>query len=289
MLCIYHSKDLDGICSGVIMKKKHPGARMLGYDYGEPFNIKSFVQDEIVIMADVSMPMETMLAIANKAGLFLWIDHHKSAIADYEKVRESFPKTFRAALDIKQSACELTWREMFFCAPPQGVELLGSYDIWRGAGSERWDDVVVPFQYAMKMGNYTVDTFPDIILGDSLKSFEFVINTASKGHLVFAYQKQQNSRTCAADSFEAGIAGHFAIFCNGLHSSLDFDGYYDPDKHDLMVGFRFCGKDKLWHVSLSTSRDDVDVSEIAGQFGGGGHQKAAGFKTHDFFPLINTL
>ena len=30
--------------------------------------------------------------------------------------------------------------------------------------------------------------------------------------------------------------------------------------------------------SLRTTRDDVDVNELAQKFGGGGHKKAAGFK-----------
>ncbi|MEK7524128.1 MAG: bifunctional oligoribonuclease/PAP phosphatase NrnA [Patescibacteria group bacterium] len=32
--------------------------------------------------------------------------------------------------------------------------------------------------------------------------------------------------------------------------------------------------------SLRTQRDDVDLSSIAGQFGGGGHKKASGFRVH---------
>ena len=36
-LCIYHSADLDGVCSGAIMRRAFPEATMLGYDYGQPF------------------------------------------------------------------------------------------------------------------------------------------------------------------------------------------------------------------------------------------------------------
>ena len=36
---------------------------------------------------------------------------------------------------------------------------------------------------------------------------------------------------------------------------------------------------KTWTVSLYTDRDDVDVSETASFYGGGGHRKAAGFQT----------
>ena len=36
--------------------------------------------------------------------------------------------------------------------------------------------------------------------------------------------------------------------------------------------------DGMFRVSLYTDRNDVDVSEIAKAYGGGGHKKAAGFR-----------
>lgn len=36
-LCIYHSKDLDGVCSGAIVKHFVPDCEMFGYDYGQEF------------------------------------------------------------------------------------------------------------------------------------------------------------------------------------------------------------------------------------------------------------
>ncbi len=41
MIGIYHSADLDGFTSGAIIKRKYPNAKMIGYDYGNPFAMDS--------------------------------------------------------------------------------------------------------------------------------------------------------------------------------------------------------------------------------------------------------
>lgn len=38
MYCFYHSKDLDGKCSGAIVKYKFPDCNMIGIDYGDKFD-----------------------------------------------------------------------------------------------------------------------------------------------------------------------------------------------------------------------------------------------------------
>ena len=65
---IYHSKDLDGFCSGAIIKKKYPEAEMIGYDYGQDTDeiiekVRSYKTDVKVIMADVSFPMMDMFML----------------------------------------------------------------------------------------------------------------------------------------------------------------------------------------------------------------------------------
>jgi nanoRNase/pAp phosphatase (c-di-AMP/oligoRNAs hydrolase) len=42
-----------------------------------------------------------------------------------------------------------------------------------------------------------------------------------------------------------------------------------------------------WVVSLYTKNPDIDVSEIAYRYGGGGHKAAAGFVTDDILKIIN--
>jgi hypothetical protein len=37
MICFYHSADLDGHCSGAIIKKVHPECELIGINYGDEF------------------------------------------------------------------------------------------------------------------------------------------------------------------------------------------------------------------------------------------------------------
>ena len=75
-----------------------------------------------------------------------------------------------------------------------------------------------------------------------------------------------------------------AVFLNRRGNSLMFDSIYDPTKHKLMVGYEHDGQ--KWTVSLYTTHDDVDCSEIAKSMGGGGHAKAAGFTVHSTYELF---
>ena len=61
-------------------------------------------------------------------------------------------------------------------------------------------------------------------------------------------------------------------------SSCEGTGYIEP--YDLMI--TFCRrKDKLWNVSLYSTKPDIDCGAIAKSFGGGGHKGAAGFQCKD--------
>ncbi|MFA5048079.1 MAG: DHH family phosphoesterase [Patescibacteria group bacterium] len=62
-------------------------------------------------------------------------------------------------------------------------------------------------------------------------------------------------------------------------SEAEFDGLANFLNVIAQVNFSMVVKIKAdgTKVSLRTTRDDVDVSQIAGLFGGGGHKKAAGF------------
>ena len=84
MICFYHRADLDGRCSGAIVKAHFPECRMIGMDYGEEMPWTEIYPNEEVYLVDFSLqPFEKMIRLQKLAQL-IWIDHHKSAIADAE-------------------------------------------------------------------------------------------------------------------------------------------------------------------------------------------------------------
>lgn len=284
MKCIYHSRDLDGYCSAAIVKRKYPDTEFIGYDYGQPFPWER-IGNEIVIMIDVSLPMEDMRKLSGLCGgQFTWIDHHISAINEFRNLVDRF--SINAILQNGIAACEIAWKYFFSAKKmPLTVQLLGEYDTWRNADQARWENIILPFQYGMRHICNSLETFPmDLLLYIEFdKKIGGIIET---GRTILEYQKQQNAVACR-NAFEAEIDGLRAICLNGGgFSSQAFESVYDEAKHDLMVPFRFDGK--KWMFSLYTTKDTVDCSQIAKARGGGGHKKAAGFQTQHLETVLAT-
>lgn len=278
-IVIYHSADLDGFCSGAVGKLRYPDAELIGYDYNKPFPWERIPLDDCqVFMIDVSMSMTDMARLRDIThGRFTWIDHHISAINDYnEKTAADGKPVCMAYIKNGKAACELAW-EYFFPDDemPEGVLTLGQYDTWRNEDKELWDRVILPFQYGCR----TMFETPELIC-DVLRAGEFGKNQVSRiaaaGKVILNYQKQQNKIQCSA-AFEQVFEGLRAVCLNcGGFNSLVFDSVYDPAKHDVMLMFRFDGTG--WRISLYADKPEVDCSVIAKKYGGGGHRGAAGFR-----------
>lgn len=286
MICFYHSKDLDGYCSGAIVKKMFPECEMIGYDYGQPFPFDK-CKNEVVIMVDVSLSMRDMWILSDICSL-TWIDHHFSAIKDYHEFCNIRTPHMITVLQDGISACEGAWNYFFEGEPmPTSVQLLGEYDTWRNKDQVRWRTKVLPFQFGMRLICNTAESFPQILLTKSADANIRGSHVLNDGHTVLKYQEQSNAIACKA-AFEGIFSGYRVIALNiaGANSQA-FDSVYDPTRHDIMMPFFFDGK--MWKVSMYATKDDIDVSTIAKNHGGGGHKHAAGFRVNklkDVFPNI---
>lgn len=281
MICIYHSRDFDGLCSGRILQEKYPNAEMVGYDYGEP--IPDLDTSKPIIMADVTFPFEDMVRIGKECevngGSFIVIDHHVSFAKQVYNWEEENEVPFVFHYDSSISACEAVW---FFCFPdkkmPYGVELLGKYDTWRK--DEEWELFVMPFQYGLRATVNKLENFPLIF---DLKLRSWVHDVINQGRAILSYQASQNEKHCTELAFETEFKGFLAICLNTpMANSQAFESVWNESRHDVMICFRYNGKIKQWVYSLYTTKDSVDCSVIAKEMGGGGHKKAAGFQHKDF-------
>lgn len=289
MTIIYHSKDLDGYTSGAICKRKFPEAKLIGWDYGNPIPWDQIDLNEQVIMIDISFPMFDMMSLLSKTGNQLtWIDHHISAKKEYDawEDKEKFQINYIYQLGI--AACEIGWKHFFPDEKlPRAVELLGKYDTWRK--DEEWDEFVLPFQYGMRQICTSPETFhPRFLLGGT--DYEIgsrIAPVIDKGAAILSYQEQQDMLACQRSSFEMEFEGLRAICLNqGAFSSNTLQTVYDPEKHDIMLGFQYNGK--FWNVSLRSAKDNIDVSVIAKSRGGGGHRAAAGFEAKTFEEIFKS-
>lgn len=284
MITIYHSRDMDGFSSGAICKRKFPDTILVGFDYGQDIYEKlqragvseSDLAGHNVIMIDVSLKMPGMFELAKKCKTLTWIDHHISAINEYEAVKDQAPENFIAVLENGIAACEVGWKYLFPNEKmPRAIELLGQYDTWRNQDKEHWENQILPFQFGMRLNCHSPQTFPMNLL-DGTPNDRIVDGFIHKGHTILEYQANMNRAACGA-SFEFEFEGLRAICLNGGGFNSDvFKSVYDPAKHDIMMPFRFNGKE--WIFSMYSTKPDIDVSAIAKKWGGGGHKAAAGFQ-----------
>lgn len=275
MIIVYHSRDLDGYTSGAILKKRFPEAHLIGYDYGQPIPV--LPSGDNIILVDVSFPISDMIAIAADSKSFTWIDHHITAINEFNERAhaEQMPPQLMAVLQDGVAACELAFNWAFpESEMPYSIKLLGMYDTWRNKDKKFWDEQVLPFQYGMRTMCHSAESFPEAIL--TAYDTAEVADIVQLGKIILNYQDEQNA-IIAKSAFEFLWRGYRVIAINASgFSSLAFKSVYNPDRHQIMMPFKFTGK--YWVFSLYTEHDDIDCSLIAKSLGGGGHKKAAGFQ-----------
>ncbi|MFA5382468.1 MAG: hypothetical protein WC356_04825 [Candidatus Micrarchaeia archaeon] len=289
MICFYHRGDLDGHCSGAIVRHRYPECKMVGIDYEDEFPWADVSPGEDVIMCDFSLPMDQMERLrilciqpqifwvgGKPHHNFTWIDHHKTAI---DKAREAGFVTPGLRV-VGKAGCELTWEYLFPDEPmPCAVFLLGRYDVW----DERnvlWTSDILPFQYGLRK------ELTDPANPDTAGTWEMILRAAEfepifegligEGNAILTYQHQQDEKLMARHAFITTLDGIAALAVNnGPGGSMKFEPA-PPGHHLFFISFaRLPGK--KWLVNLYTFRDDVDCGEIAKRHGGGGHRKAAGF------------
>jgi len=281
--CFFHSSDLDGHCSGAIVKYKYPEAVLFGINYGQSFPYDKIFKDDTIIMVDFGhQPFSEMIKLwkfVNEGkGHFVWIDHHASALKDANETIVENGKSFEAICIGKRTngkaGCELAW-EYFFpeLETPEVVRLLGRYDVW-----DHTDPNVLPFQMGFRLEN-TWPNDENMAMWENYfnnNSGDLIKDTIKNGELILKYQKQENEKYAKSCAFEMEFGGYKAICINKmLTNSQLFESVYDASKHDIMIAFGLRSNGH-WTMSFYATKDDVDCSAIAKRYGGGGHKGAAG-------------
>lgn len=304
-VCLFHSKDLDGHCSGALVKMAYPETELVGIDYADGKNAEMLIcehnlADAEVWMVDFSLqPFSEMLKLLEGCEKLIWCDHHKHAIDELlnGETREAqlaltyTRERFETFIDSKLAGCELTFKALERNPligeknTPRFVKLLGRYDVWDHSNND-----TVPFQYGMR----EIETDPCNLVW-SRKEFNIwqaLINDHQTqrnnnlferidcGLTILKYVAKDNKGLSESSWFLCHVGDLKCMAVNKLGgNSQVFDAIWNPEEYDAMLLFGFNGK--MWRVSLYTSKD-IDVGAVCKKLGGGGHAKAAGFTRPDF-------
>lgn len=266
-LIIYHSADFDGILSREIFKLSYKdNADYLGWDYGQP--VPDTEGYDHLFMVDISI--EELMDDPR----LVWIDHHISAINKYNKevpglridgvaaCRLAYQYLF-GARDAKKE--DYVNRKVF---EPECVRLAGEYDIW-----DKRDPDAEVFQLGLK----SEEVRWDYLLND-FSGTHYTQTILNKGKAVQYYVENRNKEIAERIAFTMEFDGKLFLAMNTQGNSLVFDSL-NQEGYDGLLLFYYA-RDK-WKVSMyhTKHKTDIDLSEIAVKYGGGGHRGACGFES----------
>ena len=283
--CFYHD-DLDGFCSGAIVQLKYPHAKCMKIDYGDSFDWNSIDKTDTVFMVDFGLqPFDEMLKLNQMCNL-IWIDHHDTALTNQEKSGIKLQGLQR----LGSAGCELTWEYLFPNeSMPRFVSLLGDYDEWRNQDKEKWNNEVMPFEYAMQ-GYSEENLQPNSHLWLELDD-EKINKIIENGKTIIGFLTKYNKEATQKYAYTIELEGFKFLCLNTPHrGSFLVESTYKEDKYDGVMIWRYNGNNCTF--SFYTTKDNVHVGNIAQKYGGGGCAKAAGGSMtpdefHDAFKMIS--
>ena len=100
-------------------------------------------------------------------------------------------------------------------------------------------------------------------------------DAVKRGSYILAYSKTVIKKVCEKAA-QRRYQGMEVMVVNSSHWMSEIGNRLSHDC-DFAVIWYYDHEDRKIKVSLRAFHDNVDVSEIAKRFGGGGHKKAAGF------------
>lgn len=298
------------------LKRLHPEARILsyGWDYGRPVPDDEARTHRITVEGGsanttyqwtdydaiyiVDLSVDELMARPELSEKIVWIDHHKSAIEKWDRPPSNDnpePTIFKGYRIDGVAACRLCWHYFTWDAGPFGepatkndfidrkvieprlIRLAGEYDVWDHRNP---DGKALQFGLrALAQPSFEL-LVQEEFTGKSDSAFTLMDITLTRGHIIKGYIDQQNAENSRKNA--CTVQFYDLSFCclniGGPGNSDMVLPAYDPAKHDALMVWGYRGD----HVSVSLyhapGREELDLSDIAKRWGGGGHKGACGFR-----------
>jgi nanoRNase/pAp phosphatase (c-di-AMP/oligoRNAs hydrolase) len=273
-IVIYHADCLDGLGSAwVAYRQFHDSARYVPARYGDPFPDLD-IGDTIFIL-DFSYPPDVMAAAGGKAEKILLLDHHQTALSEYDTylINHSLPANVTARFSQEFSGCVMAWHTFEGERNvPMILQHIQDRDLWK---------FELPGTREITTALYnrlpiSLSEFGSIDLDELSKEGTLQVKLVDR-----AISRLLKGRHRVKLAGVEGLAVNApAMYSSELgHELAKLSGTFGMTYH-------FAGERGQWICSLR-SIGDLDVGTMAKQFGGGGHHNAAGFKlAHSEFLLF---
>jgi oligoribonuclease NrnB/cAMP/cGMP phosphodiesterase (DHH superfamily) len=269
-LVIYHGNCADGFSAAWCFWRKYRNGAdyVAGVYQQDPPDVAG--RDVYLVDFSYKAPVvERMLTQANSVTL---IDHHKTALDDLRPLKVEQVgygiETFGWFCDLERSGATLAWDFLFPNEPrPLLLGHIEDRDLWRFklAGTREIQAMVFSYEYSFEL-------WDKLMAADQV---ELLKMTAAGAAIERKHHKDvaELVKVCQRRML---IGGH-----DVPAASLPYTLVSDA-AHAMAQGEPFAAC--YWDTAegrcfgLRATDDGLDVSDIAKQYGGGGHAKAAGFK-----------
>jgi len=258
-ICIYHGNCADGFTSAWIVNKAIAGVQFHAGVYQEP---PPDVSGKDVFLVDFSYKRPVLEEMASKANSILILDHHKSAEADLAPLLDA--GVIQGVFDMDRSGAMITWNYLFpNTPPPRLVEHVQDRDLWRFKLKGTREIQAEVFSHP-----YTFDEWDRLVAAD-------ISELITAGTAIERKHFKDIDELLKVTGRRMVIAGVDVPVANLPYTMSSDAG------HKMAIGepFAACYYDTPNGRCFSLRSNDagMDVSEIAKQYGGGGHRNAAGF------------
>ena len=277
--------DLDGVGCGILAKIAFGKQVRVRYNSvsGLDREVEWFLENEdketFLFITDLSVNEENenrIEAFYQDGGKIQLMDHHKTAL--------HFNKYKWGHVVVEDDEGKLTSATSLFyeylvthqlIEPSESiaefVELVRQYDTWEWEKNNN--------QYAQRLNALfflmTIEEFEDTMISRLLSDDHFHFDEFEKKILDMEEDKiERYIRRKRRELVQLQAGDHFAgiVYAESYHSELGNELGKEYPHLDYITILNIGGK----RVGFRTIHDHIDVSEVAGQFGGGGHAKASG-------------
>lgn len=262
-LCIYHGNCADGFTAAWVVKHAHQGEE-IEFHAGVYGNPPPDVKGKDVILVDFSYKRPVMEAIVKEAASVLVLDHHKTAQEDLCDLPGA-----EVVFDMDRSGAGIAWDYYFpVVKRPRLIDHVEDRDLWRFLipKTREIQASVFSFEYTFENWDRLMETDPD--------------DLAVEGVAIERKHFKDIRELTKVVTRKMRIGGHEIPVANLPYTLTSDAGHLLADGYPFAACYWDTPDGRVF--SLRSRDDGADVSEIAKQYGGGGHAHAAGFRVpHD--------
>jgi oligoribonuclease NrnB/cAMP/cGMP phosphodiesterase (DHH superfamily) len=279
LVVIYHGGGCrDGFCSAYLVSRAFPNAEFVPANYGDdPPNVAG----KQVLIADFSYDADILFSMQNDCvGDVVILDHHTTAESKLAEFQERCETAGlgkpHIEFDLTMSGAMLTWRfldrhglfqALKYKRAPKLVRYVQDRDLWK---YELPDSKMI--NEGIRLEPLTFEAWEQLE-----GRVEYLPSLVRDAGIIVQKRNQQIIDSHLNHAETVTFCGHVIRIVNcTVDLTSEICGALAVGIPFAMTYFDNADGDRVY--SLRSAPDGVDVSEIAKQFGGGGHRHAAGFR-----------